>query len=240
MTNRFSMLPVPSCSDWCVVVLCGAALCVTGCGGGKQSEKLPESAVSATGAPGQVESPPSAMDSATPPARPVSETSAATPVEESPAPAAENAAATESAPTREDVARTANGETIAITFDDLNLRMQADVAYRPWMLTDRAKELDGQRVRISGYIHAGISQVRDIKDFVLLRNTECKFGPGGQADHLIKVVMLDAASARYTTRPVQVEGTIQIDPFEGPDGNTWSIYTMRANSFKELRAGSIP
>lgn len=129
-----------------------------------------------------------------------------------------------------------SGDAIPITFDDLNLRMQADVAFRPWMLTDRVNELNGKRVRISGYMHGGVAQLKNVKEFVLLRNTECLFGKGGQADHLVKIAMVAPEAARYTTRPVEVIGSIKIDPFEGPDGNTWSIYTMHVDSFKELRA----
>ena len=27
-------------------------------------------------------------------------------------------------------------------------------------------------------------------------------------------------------RPVTVEGTLKVEPYEGPDGNTWSVYRM--------------
>ena len=74
-----------------------------------------------------------------------------------------------------------------ITFDDLILGMSADMVFRPWMLEangGRAKELDGQRVRLAGIMHGGVKSQTKNKEFVLLRNKECKFGPGGQADHL--------------------------------------------------------
>ena len=60
--------------------------------------------------------------------------------------------------------------------------MQPDIVYRPWMLTDRAKELDGRTVRVSGYMWGGSDRFAGLKEFILLRNTECKFGPGGQFD----------------------------------------------------------
>jgi len=37
-----------------------------------------------------------------------------------------------------------------ITFDDLNLGMQADMVFREFLLTDRARELDGKKVRGRG------------------------------------------------------------------------------------------
>src|SRR5262245_26741896 len=76
------------------------------------------------------------------------------------------------------------GAAEKITFEDLNLGMQPDVAYRPFMLTDRVKELEEQRVSILGYMHEGQLSTSSVKKFVLLKNTQCKFGPGGQADHL--------------------------------------------------------
>ena len=70
------------------------------------------------------------------------------------------------------------GEPLEISFDDLVIGMQADVVYRPWMLTERAKEIDGQTVRLVGYVHPGVDKQKHIKELVLLRNLECKFGPG--------------------------------------------------------------
>lgn len=116
------------------------------------------------------------------------------------------------------------GDAEKITFEDLNLGMQADVAYRPFMLTDRVKELDGQRVSIIGYIHGAPLTPQAMKEFVLLKNTECKFGKGGQADHLGMVYIKEGSSARYSRDPVKIEGTLKVSPYTGPDGNTWSVY----------------
>jgi hypothetical protein len=104
--------------------------------------------------------------------------------------------------------------------------MQADVVFRPFMLSDRVKELEDKRVSIVGYMHGGQSTQRGIKDFILLKNTQCKFGPGGQADHLANVVMREGATTSFTPSPVKVEGTLKIQPFEGPDRNTWYIYRL--------------
>lgn len=119
------------------------------------------------------------------------------------------------------------GEAEKITFDDLIIGMQADIVFRPWMLTDRPKELDGQRIMLSGFMHAGIEDPSKVKEFVLLRNLECKFGPGGQADHLAIVVMKPGSVTRYPGQTtVRVEGTLKMVPAEGLDGNTWSIYRI--------------
>ncbi len=113
--------------------------------------------------------------------------------------------------------------------------MQQDIVFRPWMLSDRAKELDGKRVRLTGFMHGGVSQTKKIKEFVLLKNTECKFGPGGQADHLVQVKMHGSATADYSASPLQIEGVLKLNPFKGPDGNTWSIYDLEGETAKTVR-----
>jgi hypothetical protein len=119
------------------------------------------------------------------------------------------------------------GEAEKVTFDDLNIDIQPDAAFRPFMLTDRrAKELDGKRISIVGYMYGGVSTTRGIKEFILLRNKECKFGPGGQADHLAQIFLKKGLTTEYTPAPVKVEATLKIEPFQGPDGNTWSIYRL--------------
>lgn len=121
------------------------------------------------------------------------------------------------------------GVVQAITFDDLNCGMQADIVFRPWMLTERVKELDGQRVSIAGYMHPDAKQ-KGITEFILLRNTECKFGPAGQADHLIQVRLTPGVTTRFSVSPIEVVGILKFNPFTGPDGNTWSIFEMDGES----------
>jgi hypothetical protein len=116
------------------------------------------------------------------------------------------------------------GESQKITFEDLNLGMQADVVYRPFMLTEQVQGLEGKKVSLVGYMHPG--QAQKVTEFILLKNTQCKFGPGGQADHLADVHLQDGQSTKFTPSPVKVEGTLKIEPFTGPDGNTWSIYRL--------------
>jgi hypothetical protein len=117
------------------------------------------------------------------------------------------------------------GDAEKITFDDLNLGMQADIVFRDFMVSDRVHELEGKRISIVGYMHPPETQ-RGIKKFILLKNTQCKFGPGGQADHLADVVLKPDHSTTFTPGPVKVEGTLKLEPVQGPDGNTWSIYRL--------------
>jgi hypothetical protein len=116
------------------------------------------------------------------------------------------------------------GEAQKVTFEDLNLNMQADVVYRPFMLTEQVKNLEGKKISLVGYMHPG--QAQKVSEFILLKNTQCKFGPGGQADHLTDVHLRDGQSTKFTPSPVKVEGTLVIEPFTGPDGNTWSLYRL--------------
>lgn len=120
---------------------------------------------------------------------------------------------------------------VAVTFEDLNLNMQADIVYRPVMMTDRVRELEGKRIKLKGFMLPD-ARVRKIKEFVLVKNTECKFGPGGQADHLAEIKMQGDATATHTNRPVEVEGVLRIEPFQGTDGNTWSIFQIEATSVR--------
>ena len=130
---------------------------------------------------------------------------------------------------------TAPGEPLEISFEDLVIGMQADVVFRPWMMTDRAKEVEGQTVRLVGYMHAGVNKDKHIKELVLLRNLECKFGPGGQADHLVMVKFKPGVEATFTKNAVEIQGILKVNPYLGADGNTWSIYDLEGSAFKESR-----
>ena len=113
-----------------------------------------------------------------------------------------------------------------ITFDDLKINMEADTVFNDSMLTDRVKQLNGQRVRIRGFLFPAIFQQTGIDKFPLVMNTQCKFGPGGQAHHIVMVELVDGVTTSYTVRPIAVEGRLTLKPWSGPDGNTWSLYHM--------------
>jgi len=124
------------------------------------------------------------------------------------------------------VNRTPDGRAISITFDDLQLEMKEDSVFDPSMLTARVKQLDGQRVRIRGFIYPAVLQQTGITKFPLIKNTQCKFGPGGLAHHIILVDLRPGLSTSFTVRPIAVEGLLTVRPFDGPDGKTWTIYHM--------------
>ena len=121
-----------------------------------------------------------------------------------------------------------------ITFDDIDLPIQEDMVVRPFMFSDSVKELEGKRIRISGVMLPD-SKRRGIKEFVLLKNRECKFGPGGAADHLINVILQDDDTTYYRDDEIEVEGTFSIVPYNGPDGNTWKIYDLACERVAKFR-----
>jgi hypothetical protein len=115
-------------------------------------------------------------------------------------------------------------QLVTITFDDLRVNMKEDQRFEPSMATDRVRELDGQRIRIRGFLFPAIFQQTGIDKFPLVMNTECKFGPGGLAHHVILVEMVDGATTSYTMRPIAVTGRLTLAPWNGPDANTWALY----------------
>lgn len=120
------------------------------------------------------------------------------------------------------------GDPEKITFDDLILGMEKDMVYRPFMLTDRAKALEGKRVRLTGEMYAGaVSGKEKLKEFIVLRNKECKYGAGGQADHVADVLMKEGHTAKFTIGTVRVEGTLRINPVnDDTTGVTNHIYVL--------------
>ena len=129
------------------------------------------------------------------------------------------------------------GTSEMIGWDALDIGMQADVVYRPFFLQNnpRTDSLNGKRVRIGGFIHGGVSQPKNLKEFILLKNNRCKYGPGGQADHLIRVYVKKDVRVDFTTEMVYVEGVLTIHPDQGPDGNTWSLYDLQGDGFSKRK-----
>jgi len=121
-------------------------------------------------------------------------------------------------------------EVEVISFDDLNIGMQPDAKFRPIMLEfndGRVKELFGTRVNLAGYMDP-TDTLDGVTEFILLRNLECKFGPGGQADHLVHVVMQNELTTSFTDKVVYVEGELVLSEFPKDSPSTWSIYDIKA------------
>jgi hypothetical protein len=119
----------------------------------------------------------------------------------------------------------AKEDVVEISFSDVNMNMMADMVFRDFLVTPRVKELEGKRVRVTGIM---FSEGEGLKtdNFYLLKNKECKFGRGGQADHLFAVKTKDNKKVKLRVDSLTVEGTFHLNPQSGPDGNTWSVFDL--------------
>ncbi len=119
-----------------------------------------------------------------------------------------------------------------LTFDDVKFDLEPDEPFTADKLTDAIRQIDGQRIKIRGYIRPSFSQ-RGLKSFVFVRdNKECCFGPNAAIYDCMLVKLKKETTTDYTVRPVVIEGTFYLKPYQGPDGNTWAIYRMRNASVK--------
>lgn len=122
-----------------------------------------------------------------------------------------------------------------ITFDDIKLELEKDEKYIPEKhLTEKVDKLQGQKIRIRGWIHPSVFTQTGITQFVLVRdNQECCFGPGAALHDCILIEMESGKSTNFTTRPIAVEGVFKIEEIPGgPKGRQLAIYGMKAVSAK--------
>lgn len=113
-----------------------------------------------------------------------------------------------------------------ITFEELNIDLKPDSVFEPWMLPLRIEELEGQRVRLRGFMCAAIFQLHNIREFPLMREKECPYGPGGQAHHVAEVMLKPGKTMTFSADEVCIEGVFRVKPYQGPNGKTWSLYRL--------------
>ena len=134
---------------------------------------------------------------------------------------------------------TADSGPIDVTWEQLDVGIGAESVYEPWMMKTSIKALDGQQVRITGYMHGGVAVKEGIREFVLLKNSDCPFGRQGEAHHAIVATMQGKSRASYSPQPLVVEGIFHVRPMNGPDGTTWALYAIDVTSVT-LAAGKPP
>ena len=119
-----------------------------------------------------------------------------------------------------------------ISFDDIKFDIAQDAPFKRDLLPKKIESLEGQLVRLRGYMLPSFQQ-SGIKKFVLVRdNMECCFGPGAAIYDCVIIEMQGSASASFSVRPMAVEGVFSVSEFKGPDGNHLAIYHIEGRSAK--------
>ena len=126
----------------------------------------------------------------------------------------------------------ASGQVREITFDDIKLEMKKGDPFTRDLLPKRVTALEGQAIRIRGYILPSFQQT-GLTQFVLVRdNQECCFGPGAALHDCVVVRMQPGKAADFSIRPVAVTGRFQVSELRGPDGNHLAIYALTGEDVK--------
>ena len=119
-----------------------------------------------------------------------------------------------------------------ISFDTIKFDIEKGAPFKRDMLTKEIVALEGQLVRIRGYMLPSFQQ-SGIKKFVLVRdNMECCYGPGAALYDCVIIEMQGSASAEFTVRPMAVEGVFKVSECKGPDGKHLAIYHIDGRSAK--------
>jgi len=119
-----------------------------------------------------------------------------------------------------------------ISFDDVKFDITKGAVFKRVMLPKDVEALDGQLIRIRGYMLPSFQQ-SGIKKFVLVRdNMECCFGPGAAIYDCIIVEMQGSSSASFSVRPIAVEGVFRVSEFKGPDGKHLAVFAIKGRSVK--------
>ncbi len=125
-----------------------------------------------------------------------------------------------------------SGRLQDLSFDDVKFEMQPGDPFTADLLPGPVAALEGQRIRIRGYILPSFQQ-EGITQFVLVRdNMECCFGPGAALYDCIVVRMLPGRSTNFSVRPVAVSGTFHVEELIGPDGRHLAIYSLDGEDVK--------
>jgi hypothetical protein len=137
-------------------------------------------------------------------------------------------------------ATSGKSDPAAVDWQELDVDIHAESRFEPWMMKTSIQSLDGQAVRITGYMHGGVAVKEGIREFVLLRNIDCPYGRQGEAHHVMLVKLAGDLRASYTAQPLTVEGTFRVRPYDGPDGATWALYALDDARLASPQDGQTP
>jgi len=123
-----------------------------------------------------------------------------------------------------------NGKAIRVSYDDIDLLKVLNMHPVPTNAVDHfpdwLKKLDGQRIRIRGFMYPGFKS-SGLTKFILTRDTgACCFGPDPLIYFLIPVKLADSETTDYIhMKPFDVEGIFRIDP-EVEEGELFQLYRI--------------
>ena len=211
-----------------LALICSVACLIAGCVQSAATEQTPSHRPASGDATSTATSDPAESSAATdaiPAAEPaVSSEPPTTPPTHAAAPSTP-AAAPQAKAAPADRTPTKPGDAEKITFDDLNIGMQANIVFRDFMVTDRVHDLEGKRVSIVGYMHPPETQRRHQKIHPAEKHA-VQIRPRRPSRPPDRRQPPRHHSTVFTPSPLKVEGTLKLFPFQGPDGNTWSIYRL--------------
>lgn len=112
--------------------------------------------------------------------------------------------------------------------------MKADMVFRDFMLSDEVRELDGQKIELTGYMNPFTeNRAKETKFIPPARYQSVEFLAARTADHLGEILLSEGVRTAYSVQPLTVVGILRpITPKQGEDGNTWSIYTIENAALK--------
>ena len=120
---------------------------------------------------------------------------------------------------------------IRITYDDIDLlkvlNMEPVTANAPELMPEWMKALDGQRVRIRGFMYPPFQET-GIEAFALARDNQiCCFGKNPKIYDLFPVFLRKGHTTDYIlNRPFDVVGVFHIDPIVDEDGKPEQLYLI--------------
>jgi len=105
------------------------------------------------------------------------------------------------------------------------------------------RELDGERVSVSGFMQPITLRKGKVTEFLLLRDRDtCCFGGTPQVNHWIGVNLTNAPVAAKLGRPITVSGVLTVREIRA-EGVIVGLYTMQADDVRDWtrnKIGAIP
>jgi hypothetical protein len=104
-------------------------------------------------------------------------------------------------------------------------QLQPDPAVRSQLIPQSARDLEGKKVFIKGYVYPG-RQTKGIREFLLVRDRgECCFGGNPKITDRIQVTLEEPLRLTYETRLHKLGGTFHVEPLDSTiDGAKGGVF----------------